>query len=515
MSSLGAKIRYRQRTATQGVRQISSFTAPILGWNARDSLDDMDPRYALVLDNYFPDGSDVRVRGGSVDHVTGFVGPVEFLHTAAFGTNRKLIAFANNSSYDATGGGTVGPSLGTGFSNNRWTGVNAGASGGERALYTNGVDAAQSYDGSTWQAAGLTGPTKPIGITIASNKRLWVIENGTGEAWYSPPEAVTGALSKFDIGSVHPEGGNLVAIGSLSIDGGEGPDDYTVFVMRSGAVVVYRGTDPSDAALWALVGVWKAGNPIGERCLVPYDKDLLIITDVGFQSILRFTTGGGLSGVPISDNIRRAVSDAARDYYNNYGWNGIYHPTSRELIFNIPILQASTTDQFVMNSISGAWCRYRSLNALCHAIRENNHYIGRVGKVMQADVGGVDGDQPILGKLQTAWSYVGSRGQPKHFKQMRVKFRSDTDVSLSLALGTDFVDPIPQRTEGSAGETNIATWDESNWDEDFWGGGLVTTGNWVGAFKRGLNASIVAQTETAQANVQYLSADLLYEREII
>lgn len=509
MSGIQARIANRRRTTTRAARRISSLPAPILGLNARDSFDDMDPRFAVVLDNYFPDGTDVRVRNGNVDHVTGITGPVEFLHMAALGSTEKLIGFANNSAYDVTGGGAVGAPLASGFANNRWTGVNAGANGGERAIYTNGINPAQAYDGSAWAAAGLTGPTAPAGVAVAA-KRLWVIQRGTGEAWYSPPEAVTGAMAKFDIGSVTPDGGELVAIGAVTVDGGQGPDDATVFVMKSGAVVIYRGTDPSDAANWGLQGVWKAGRPIGDRCLVPFDKDLIIVTDVGFQSILRFTTGGGISGVPISDNIRRIVSDSTRQFENNYGWNGLYNPQRRQLIFNIPILQAAASWQYVMNSISGAWCRYTGVNALCHAVLGSDRYIGVVGKVMKADIGGVDGNLPVNGTIQTAWGYFGLRGAPKHFKQYRVKIKSDSILKIGLGIGADFIDPIASVLV-TIGSPTGGEWDIATWDVDSWGGGLVNFNDWRGAGREGTNASILIRTETQNADVEYLSSDVIFE----
>ena len=317
-------------------------------------------------------------------------------------------------------------------------------------------------------------------------------------------------MAKFDLTSVAPKGGALVGIGSLSIDGGEGPDDYTIFAMQAGSVIVYAGTDPSDAANWALRGVWNAGRPIGNKCLVPFDKDLILITDVGFESILKFTTGGGVSGVPISDAIRNAVSDAAKQFKNNYGWNGIYNPGQRQLIFNVPVLQASVSRQLVMNSVSKAWCRFTNTNALTHAIYNGNRYIGVDGKVMRADTTISDGGSPIEGFYQTAWSYVGVRGRDKHYKQFRTKIRTDAKVEVSLGLGVDFVDPIVSDPI-TTNKASVARWDVSKFDVSFWGGGLSNISDWRGAHRKGFNASIAVRTTTSGANVQALSSDILYE----
>jgi hypothetical protein len=51
-----------------------------------------------------------------------------------------------------------------------------------------------------------------------------------------------------------------------------------VFVTDQGEVMVYRGTDPSSASTWALIGIWIVGAPIGNRCLMKYGGDLLVLT---------------------------------------------------------------------------------------------------------------------------------------------------------------------------------------------------------------------------------------------
>lgn len=488
---------------------VRSVPAPVLGWNARDSFADMDPRFALQLVNWFPDGSNIKLRRGSVDHATGFVGPVEFLHTYAKGTTRKLFAFSDGKVYDVTTGGAIGAPVASGFTSNRWFGANAGANGGETGIYVNGVDPAQQYDGTTWAASGITGPTNPTGITV-SKKRVWLIENGTGKAWYGPIEAVTGAFSSFDIGSVVPRGGELIAIGNLTVDGGQGPEDLTIFVMRTGDLVIYAGTDPADAANWALVGVWKAGNPIGERCLVPFDKDLILISDAGFQSILGFTAQGRISGIPISDNISRAVSDASVSLESVYGWHGIYQPHRRQLLFNIPLELNKRSEFYTMNSIYKTWSKFNGWNAIHSEIMGHDLFLGTQDKVIKANEGGIDGSEPIRGTLQTAWNYFLAPGVEKHFKQFRTNIRANTVVDLSFGVGTDFVDPrafFSSSTEPPSG----SPWNTSRWNEAIWASGITTTGDWRNAFATGYNASYLFNTQTRAAEMEFLAMDVSFE----
>lgn len=489
--------------------EINSIPSSVAGWNTKDALDNMDPRFALELVNYFPDGSRLKLRNGAEDHATGLPGPVEFVHTFAQGQQRKLQAFAGGNVYDVTAAGPVGAPLATGFASNRWFGANAGANGGETAIYVNGSDPAQQYNGTTWQASGITGPTKPTGVTV-SKKRVWLIENGTGEAWYGPPEAVTGAFAKFDVGSVVPSGGELVAIGNITVDGAQAPDNLTVFLMKSGALVIYGGTDPSDPAAWGLQGVWQAGDPIGERCLVPFDKDLILITDMGFQSALQFTNQGGLSGVPISDNINPTISDAARVNGKLYGWHGIYHPMQRQLLFNTPIVENTLAYQPVMNAQYGAWCQFQGWNAICSALKDGVLFMGVQNKVIKASGAYSDFGNPILGRVQGAWNYFGIRGREKHYKQFRPNIRSNGVVNLAVGLGVNF-NPASLPSPSPSSQPAAGQWDVDQWDTAQWAPDFLTVGEWRGAGKKGYNASISYATETAGVEVELLSTDIIFE----
>src|SRR5690348_2924822 len=105
--------------------RVVSIPAPVGGWNARDSLAAMDPRDAPIMDNFFPDTTVVRLRGGSDAFATGVgsgTSAVESLIAYANGLTSNLLAAANNSLFQVTTSGSVS-TLGTGFGNNRWQAV--------------------------------------------------------------------------------------------------------------------------------------------------------------------------------------------------------------------------------------------------------------------------------------------------------------------------------------------------------------------------------------------------------
>jgi hypothetical protein len=63
----------------QAVARDAIVPVPVGGLNARDALDSMPPTDALVLDNWFPETSYLRLRRGFSTWVTGFSAAVETL----------------------------------------------------------------------------------------------------------------------------------------------------------------------------------------------------------------------------------------------------------------------------------------------------------------------------------------------------------------------------------------------------------------------------------------------------
>jgi len=115
----------RRRMMIQGTAaQVASLPAPIGGWNARDSLANMEPTDAVQLTNMFPTVSSVNLRGGYQQFATGITGQVESLFNYSGGASEKLFAVAGGKIYDVTAGGAVGAAVVSGLTNSRWEYVN-------------------------------------------------------------------------------------------------------------------------------------------------------------------------------------------------------------------------------------------------------------------------------------------------------------------------------------------------------------------------------------------------------
>lgn len=426
----------------------ASIPAPIGGWDAISALEEMPPNRAPVLDNWFPSTADVRVRRGNASFATGMgTGPVESLldYNGITATASKLFGAANNIIYDITAGG-AGSSSVSSLTNNRWQHVNFATAGGNFLVTVNGADAVRNFDGTTWTSPTITGS----GITSANfihvnihKSRLWFIIKNSTDAAYLPVNSIAGTAVKFPLGSLCTKGGFLVAMATWTRDGGLGPDDYAVFITSLGQVIVYQGTDPATAATWSLVGSYDVGSPIGSRCFTKVAGDVALVNIDGVLPLSKaiMTDRGASQEIAITANINNAMNDAARSYKANFGWELCPYPRGVMALVNVPIAAGSLQHQYVMNTLTGAWCRFVGMNANCWAVFKDNLYFGgNAGVVYHADTGGADNGSPIDAIGNTAYNYFKSRGQLKNWNMVQPLLTTDSDGRPALGLSTDFKD---------------------------------------------------------------------------
>jgi hypothetical protein len=127
----------------------ASVPSPIGGWNARDSVAEMNPLDAVVLNNFYPTPSEIQLRKGYTQYATGITGQVDTLMQYSGGATSKLFAAAGSVIYDVSSAG-VATSVVTGQGSDRLQYVNASTTGGNFLTAVNGTDAALIYDGTNW-----------------------------------------------------------------------------------------------------------------------------------------------------------------------------------------------------------------------------------------------------------------------------------------------------------------------------------------------------------------------------
>ncbi len=490
----------------------TSVPAPIGGWNKRDSVATMKPTDAIALDNWFPTATDIMVRKGDVDQVTGIAGRVETL--AAYrptSGSHSLWAWAGTDLIDATGTGSAPAATRTGLTNAQWQTTNFSTSGGHFLLAMNGADPMMHYDGASWIDTTITGVSSSSLISVnVFKERPFYIQIGTMDAWY-PGTVGTfqGALTKLPLGSVFKKGGFLMAMGTWTVDGGIGLDDYAVFITSQGEVAVYQGSDPGDADTWRLVGVYNIGSPIGRRCMVKYGGDLLIITTDGVVPASKALIDDRTSdAIAITDKIQGAMSDSAASYKFNTGWSLTQFPGGSMLLLNIPVAPGQE-QQYVMNTVTGAWCRFTGWPAACFEILNDELYYGTTGGVRKAWTGTADHGTLIVTEMVQAFGYFGKRTQWKQFLMFRPIAAVDVNPQqIQASVDVDYVIKTPNSTIDFPA-IGGSFWDISQWDVAVWGGLPTVQPRWYSAGKGGFCGAAHIKTSSNRSSIRLLAIDYL------
>jgi hypothetical protein len=480
----------------------------------------MAPTDAVYLENMFPSVSNVNLRGGYAKHVTGLPSTVDSLMTYNAGSNVKLFAVSDAKIFDVTSAGSATSAVVVSLSNSAWEYANVTTGGGSYMYTANGVDKPLLYNGTTWtpidgvSTPAITGvtTTKLIQPTLFKN-RMWFIEKDTLKAWYLPVSSVGGAANVLDLSSVMHLGGKLQAMATWTIDAGYGVDDNLVFVSDKGEVAVYRGTDPTSASTWALIGVWVIGAPISQRCLTKYGGDLLILTLDGLIPFASALQSSRLDpNIALSDKIQGAFANAARTYKDTFGWALLYNPLNNALIVNVPV--ASGQQQFVMNNITKAWCNFTGWNASSWALVGNEPFFGGntyVAKAWtQGDNGYMDDGEPIRAKALQAFNYFETRGVIKYFTRARPSIFSNGQPNVVIGINTDF--QTADQTGALSFSPSVAgLWDVGSWDVALWGSDVVISNNQAGVTGVGYSGAIAFNSVSKNLQVQWASTDVVYQ----
>jgi hypothetical protein len=511
----------RRALIQRAAANVASLPAPVGGWNARDSLANMAPTDAVTLENFFPGVASVNLRGGYSKHATGLPGQVETLMTYNGAATTKMFAASGTGFYDCTSAGAVGAAVVSGLTNARWEYINVTTSGGNFLYAVNGVDKPRLYNGSTWTAIDSASTPSITGVTTTNlsninlfKNRVWFIEKDTLKAWYLPTSSVGGAAQALDLSSIAKFGGYLVAMGTWTIDAGYGVDDNLVFVTNKGEVIVYRGTDPSSASTWELIGVWVLGAPVSKRCFMKYGGDLLLLTLDGLLPLASALQSSRLDpNVALSDKIQGAFAAATSTYQNNFGWVMLYNAKNNALIVNVPVSTGSQ-EQFVMNNITKAWCKFTGWAANCFTIYQDDPYFGGNTYVAKAwtigNSGYIDDTNNIAGRALQAFNYFESRGVKKYFTRARPSWYSNGTPGINLSINVDF-NQADSTAAIAYSPPIFSIWDSATWDTGIWGTENVVQANWQGVTGIGYCGGIQMNTTSKNLSLQWASTDVVYQ----
>lgn len=446
-----------QGVPQQFKRQVMAFQGftmppPYGGLDLVSPIDNMDATSALELVNVFPGAGAPTVRLGYEQFCdVGAVSPLRSLSSLNLKDgSTQLVACSTDKIHSIN---TSGTSTNITGSTTPTSGEWQTTTYANNLYLCNGTNNAQVYTGtSTCSDVTFTGVTKSSLVNVTSYKeRLYFVEINTAKVWYGGLQVTgtggTPALTAFDFQYVFSRGGRLVGIGSYSNSANVAAQDYFWACSSEGEIVFYSGTYAGDPTTWGLVARYYIGKPLGYRAFVRVNNEVWIITEQGIVPVSGLFQADPEAALNVlSRNVNPLISEAASSVGFDHQWSGFFWPQGRRVYITIPTTGLGC--KWLVYSIdTKGWTVFQLFNdehALASTLFNNKPYYGSStgivwkGETGQADAKTATDSQSISYSGRTAFSFYGSRGNYKAFKDIRPIIRTKRGITLNLGLDVDF-----------------------------------------------------------------------------
>jgi hypothetical protein len=342
---------------------------------------------------------------------------------------------------------------------------------------------------------------------------LWFCENNSADVWYANVGQITAAsdLTKFQLSQI-AGGGVCMAVNSWSrSDAGDGADDFTVFAMSTGEMIIYQG-DPSTS--FSLVGKYQTAPPIGRQCLFKVGGELIAITRLGFMPLSAAVAQGQTLNFGAIDPWGKiapgVVSDAAT-HASVGGWHGCLHNGIVHL--NVPKTAGAVSLQRVLNTRTGSWADYTGWNASALRSFGGDLYFGsQTGGTVMKQAGINDNGSNIVASAAGAFVYPTQAKNTNIYTAIRPKLQANGVVSGLVGIDTDFVVRSLSGTSVNLIESgsDASAWG-SPWDTTPWGVASAVDDKWFTVTGEGKAASVRLRVLSASSQLYWFYTDVLYK----
>lgn len=504
-----------------GTTKSAMVPAPGLGINATVPLATMEPQFCVNSVNLIPNGIGMRVRSGYSSFATDVdVDGIRTVLPFDGASANKLFAVGPNGIYDVTAGGagpwvpevalSGAPLAGWGM----WTNFVSDA-GSHYAFYADEADGLyRRQEGGTWAAVtDITGVSELNLVSVTQHQsRLWFVERGTASGWYLASGAISGAATKFNFGNKFRHGGFLVGLYPWTVDGGQGMDDHLVAISSGGDVMVYKGTDPSSATTWELVGQFYVGQlPVGRRVANNETGDLFILSQYGVIPLTRLMQGQLIQqeATQLSKNIAPIIADAMALTIDTRGWELRNVPGENVFLLARPNVTGFEHTQYALSTRTYGWTVFEGLPYQTGDVFEGGFYFGDDTGTLWLFDGNTDNDEAIAWSMVSAFSEAGEVGRYHRVHFMRPVFLAGglPDASVEARFDYDLDLPVPI---SSNPPISGALWDVAVWDTAFWAGAGLVIQSVVGGAGIG-RAMGIALSGTSETETTLLRIDMLYD----
>lgn len=444
----------------------TNLSSAIGGLNISDPLDNMEPQYAIQMDNIIPEPTGDVLRNGFVEVITG-TGYAKLLSINIAGDER-LVACTDTTMdiYDVSNFETA-PTTISNLSSANWSCTQfTDGSGVVHIFFANNLDKPLDYTtlGGMQQTSLTTTGFNNLDCPLSFKNRLYFI-SGDFELAYTGIQSISGSLTKFEMGSFFKKGGKLVNIANWTQDAGQGVDDLLCLISSEGEVMIYSGTDPS-ANDWKTLGVFQIPKPIGKNCSCLFGADLVVITEKGY-----FSLSNVLSNLRANrSGISQKVDGITKGRSTTKQWEIHFSPKRGWLIINAPSnLAGYNYEQHVLNMATNGWCRFVGMDGTSWAEVKDRLFFCNGDGIFEADVGTTDNGNFIIYNLQRAYNQFGYVGK-KQLMEIDPKYYAETSSYLEMfkRINVDFQEGEYRVLSIEQQNGNFSEWDDAIWDDAFW-----------------------------------------------
>ncbi|NDK54042.1 hypothetical protein [Rhizobium laguerreae] len=377
--------------------------------------------------------------------------------------------------------------------------------------------AATPYVPST-MITGIPDSSLLIAVT-AYRSRLWFIEKNSTNVWYLATDAVSGTATVLPVGGNMKYGGTLVAINVWTIPVSTGLQQCLVLMSSEGEVIVYQGSDPSSASNWGLIGTFKLGRPLGtDRCMLSVGADLAIMTTDGIVPITkavqldRGATSLGAITAKIGPTWRETVAAIGT---TSEEWQLASFPARQMAIVNLP--SSFGPYQYVMNTETGAWCRFVGISASCWATWQDRLFFGSSdGTVYEAEAGASDNGTAIDALMVGAWNRFGDGLSTKFSKLIGVTAQIGVSTLMYAGISTDYQTKIPTALLSSVENSAAAKWGTAIWGVSKFPGNILArkfaSAGAAGAALAPTVRALISGSSASVSEAAVVGGEVLYEK---
>lgn len=519
---------------------VINIDAPVEGWNAFDSLDNMPPTAAIVLDNLIPGPGRVQTRPGTFEYYDLGTGvPCETVASLHSANESKLVAASAGGVWDITDPTVVQVLAaaqaseelappGT-FSNDRWQTSNfRKADENGILIMCNGVDITQVYDPTKIAPDKFKPVLDDLGVVAdfigveVFKGRCYYWKDNDDAFYYTDAGAYQGDFNRFPLGAFVQKGGKLVQITTWTQqDSGDGRDDFLVFVFDTGEILVYQGDDPGGIGFFEMVGRYNTAPVLSVRGNDKYGSDVIVMTKDGYVDLSSIIQQGRTSDVPqFSRLIHDAIVKETSIRSGLFGWDCRLFSRAGLFLFNVP-LSNNSFDQHVYNTVTQRWCRFKDINVNCLAVHQERLFGGtQDGRIVAMLEGTSDEGQPISFTALYAFNPLGDPGNNKAMTAAQVLTTHSSPDYIQMTGYSDFAVPVITPVQVPADETQ-ASWSidpaqpaqpiGSYWDEDFWAtGGTFTTKGWQNVSAYGYSVALLVRFAKVNSAVSWRSTNIRF-----